>query len=147
MKALIQRVSQASVTSGGVQVAEIGKGLLVLLGIKKGDNDADSDYMIEKILNLRVFESESGKLDYSVKDINGEILVVSQFTLYGDCSKGRRPDFAMAESPQQAEKIYNSFIQKISEHSLKVATGNFRTYMQVALVNDGPVTIALESKS
>lgn len=146
MRAVVQRVSQASVTVDGSMTGEIGKGLLVLLGVGKQDTDADLQYLFEKILHLRIFEDENQKMNLSLADIKGDILIVSQFTLYGDCRKGRRPSFDGSCEPRQAEEFYESLIQKFRETGLKTQTGLFGADMKVQLLNDGPVTILLDSE-
>lgn len=146
MIALIQRVSNASVEVSSKTVSSIGKGLLVFIGIEKGDTDEDIEYLVRKISQLRVFEDGSGKLNYSVKDINGEILVVSQFTLLADCTKGNRPSFEKAEAPQRARELYEKFIEKLKISGVSVASGIFGASMKVNLTNDGPVTIIINSK-
>lgn len=146
MIALIQRVSNASVEVSSKTVSSIGKGLLVFIGIEKGDTDEDIEYLVRKISQLRVFEDGSGKLNYSVKDINGEILVVSQFTLLADCTKGNRPSFEKAEAPQRARELYEKFIEKLKISGVSVASGIFGASMKVNLTNDGPVTIIIDSK-
>lgn len=146
MIALIQRVSNASVEVSSKTVSSIGKGLLVFIGIEKGDTDEDIEYLVRKISQLRVFEDGSGKLNYSVRDINGEILVVSQFTLLADCTKGNRPSFEKAEAPQRARELYEKFIEKLKISGVSVASGIFGASMKVNLTNDGPVTIIIDSK-
>ena len=146
MKALIQRVSHAKVTINGKVAGEIDKGILVLLGVAQGDTEKDVDYLVEKIANLRIFPNEKSHFDKSAQEVNGSLLVVSQFTLYGDTKKGRRPDFIAAAKPELAEALYDSFIKKAHEMGLNVASGEFGAMMDVELINDGPVTLMLESK-
>ena len=143
MKLVLQRVSEASVTVGGAIIARIGRGLLVLFGAEKDDAMKDCDFFAEKTANLRVFPDAAGKMNLSLKDIEGEVLVVSQFTLAGDCTKGRRPGFDRAAGPEDAETLYLRYVEALSATGLTVATGKFRADMQVALVNDGPVTFVL----
>ncbi len=145
MRALIQRVSSARVTVGGETTGAIGPGLLILLGVKAGDEEPAIAYLVEKIVNLRIFSDEQGKLNLSLLDVGGEIMVVSQFTLYADCRKGRRPSFQGAAPPAEGERLYEQFVQALREKGLKVATGRFGAEMQVSLVNDGPVTILLDT--
>ena len=144
MKIILQRVTQASVAIKGERIASISKGLLVLFGVEKHDDEEKVIFLAEKTLNLRVFPDGKGKMNLSCMDICGEILVVSQFTLAGDCSKGRRPGFDNAAPPDVAQLLYQKFIQQISQSRLKIATGKFGVDMQVELVNDGPVTFTLE---
>lgn len=146
MKAVVQRVKESSVTVDGREVGRIGRGLLVLLGVAHGDTPSDADDMVEKILHLRIFEDEAGKMNHSLVEVGGALLVVSQFTLYGDCRKGRRPSFVQAARPEAAEALYEHFVGKARERGMLVATGQFRAMMDVALVNDGPVTLILESR-
>ncbi len=145
MRAVIQRVARASVTSEGKVLGAIGPGLLVLVGVAPGDGAAAVRWMAEKILRLRIFEDEAGKMNRSVEDIGGGLLVVSQFTLYGDAARGNRPSFTAAAPPEVAKPLYDRFVETLaSMTSLAVATGSFGAAMEVALVNDGPVTILLE---
>ena len=146
MKALIQRVSEARVDIEGNTVAKIGNGMLVFLGIEKSDTENDIKYIVKKVSTLRIFEDAQEKMNFSVQDIKGELLVVSQFTLSADCKKGNRPSFDSAEEPVKAKDMYMKFIDRLIENSLKVATGDFGANMQVHLINNGPVTIMLDSK-
>lgn len=146
MKSVIQRVKSASVEVDGKIVGRIGRGLLVLLGIGQGDTEEDIRWMVEKIINLRIFEKEDGKFDESLLDIRGELLVVSQFTLYGDASKGRRPSFSDAMGTKEAREFFEVFVKKAREKVGKVETGIFQASMDVHLVNDGPVTLIVDSK-
>lgn len=147
MRALIQRVSKAAVTVDEKKIGEIGKGILILLGITRGDSEKDIVYLHEKITNLRIFEGENGKLDLSVRDIKGELLLVSQFTLYGDCNKGRRPDFNNAAPIEEARTIFEKACEIFQKSDVPVKTGQFQADMQVELVNDGPLTLMLESRN
>src|SRR5262245_7225637 len=141
MKLVLQRVSEAKVTVEGRIVGQIGPGILVLFGVEKGDDDAKLDYHVGKLLKLRIFADEAGKMNRSVQDINGSLLIVSQFTLAGDCRKGNRPGFDNAMPPAEAERMYELFVRKLRNTStLDVQTGSFGAMMQVSLVNDGPVT-------
>ncbi len=146
MRAVVQRVSKASVTVDNKVIGDIQCGLLVLVGIKADDTDKDMDYIINKIQGLRIFEDEEGKMNISVKDIKGSILMVPNFTLYGDARKGARPSFMASGSIEEAEKKYGLFIQKLGKIDVPVATGEFQADMKVELVNDGPVTILLDSE-
>jgi D-aminoacyl-tRNA deacylase len=145
MRAVIQRVSQASVKVEGSVLGEIGPGLLALLGIAKPDTAADAEFLAEKILNLRVFPDQAGKMNRSLLDTGGALLVVSQFTLYGDCRKGLRPSFDDAAPAEQARPLYEHFIEAARRGGLRVETGDFQAHMDVFLVNDGPVTLLVES--
>ena len=144
MKIILQRVTRASVVIKGERIAAISKGLLVLFGVEKHDDEEKVMFLAEKTLNFRVFPDGKGKMNLSCMDICGEILVVSQFTLAGDCSKGRRPGFDNAAPPDVAQFLYQKFVEQISQSKLKIATGKFGVDMQVELVNDGPVTFTLE---
>ncbi|MBU0599842.1 D-tyrosyl-tRNA(Tyr) deacylase [bacterium] len=145
MKALIQRVREATILVEEKFVSKINRGLVVFLGVSMDDSSKEVDYLVNKIINLRIFEDEEGRFNYSVLEEKGEILVVSQFTLYADCRKGRRPDFTKAAPKEKAEKLYLEFIDKIKKEGLKVSTGIFQAKMLVDIHNDGPVTIAIES--
>ena len=145
MRAVIQRVSEAKVTVDKKIVGEIERGLLVLLGVSTEDSEKDALYLVEKTLNLRIFEDEAEKMNLSLLDIKGELLVVSQFTLYGDSRRGRRPSFIDAAPPEKAENLYNFFVEEAKKQVSKVATGKFQAMMDVSLVNAGPVTILLDS--
>ncbi len=145
MRAVVQRVSAASVTVEGRKVGTIGPGLLVLLGVARGDTEKDGEYLAEKLAGLRIFEDEEEKMNRSVAQIGGSILLVSQFTLYGDVRHGRRPSFTQAAPPEEANRLYEDLAQKLREKGLTVETGQFQAHMEVSLVNDGPVTILLDS--
>ncbi len=147
MKAVIQRVREANVTVDGRTVGAIGQGLMVLVGIGKDDTAADIDWTVEKIINLRIFETEEGKLDRSLLDVNGALLLVSQFTLYGDCRKGRRPSFSDAMAAEAARDMFAHFVKKAREKVAHVETGVFQAMMDVQLVNEGPVTLIIDSKT
>lgn len=146
MRAVVQKVNKASVTVDEESIGSIDKGLLVLLGIGKDDDECDVEYMVKKIIGLRIFEDDNDKMNLSVKDVQGEILVVSQFTLYGDTRKGKRPNFMASASPDMAEKYYNDFIDKCLNNGIKTETGLFGAHMKIELINDGPVTIMIDSK-
>ena len=146
MRLVIQRTTEARVTTQGKLIGKIGSGLCVFLGIAKGDMRDDADYLAEKVVALRIFEDDAGQMNRSLADINGEVLVVSEFTLYGDCTKGRRPSFSQAAPPQEAESLYSYFIKKLKDLGLKVATGQFKAKMEVYTVNSGPVTFILDSR-
>ena len=145
MRAVIQRVKHASVAVDGNVCGKIGQGLMILLGVGKNDAESDMRYIADKLLSLRIFEDENGKMNKSVCDISGELLIISQFTLYGDCRKGRRPSFDSAMKPQEAEAMYKSFVEYIKQSGLKTETGIFGADMKVELLNDGPVTLILDS--
>ena len=144
MKLVVQRVNSAKVEVNGKIVGAITKGFLVLLGVTHNDTKEIADYLVKKLCNLRVFEDESGKMNLSLKDVNGELLIVSQFTLYADCSSGNRPSFINAAKPDKANELYEYFCEKCKENNLKVQKGIFGADMKVSLLNDGPVTIILE---
>lgn len=146
MRAVVQRVSSSRVTVDDRTTGEINQGLLVLLGVTHEDTSKDVDYMIDKVLNLRIFEDENEKMNLSLKDVGGELLVVSQFTLYGDCRKGRRPGFSDAARPDIAIPLYEEFVEKAKKQDIKVGTGEFGAHMVVDIVNNGPVTILLDSQ-
>ena len=144
MKALIQRVKKASVTINGEIYSLIGAGMLIFLGVEKTDTIQNAEKLAQKVLNLRIFEDENEKMNFSIKDVSGEILVVSQFTLCADCRKGTRPGFDNAAAPEIANNLYAEFVKLLKASDLKIETGNFRAMMDVSLVNDGPVTFWLE---
>lgn len=145
MKAIIQRVRDCSVEIEEKEVARIGRGLLVLLAVGKNDSEKDVDFMAKKIAELRIFNDKQSRMNLSLKDIDGEAMVVSNFTLYGDCRKGRRPSYDKASTPEKAEKLYRQVIERLKEQRIKVKTGEFGAMMKVTLINDGPVTLILES--
>ena len=146
MKALLQRVTGASVSVAGEVVGRIGRGVVVFVGVAGGDTEKDTQYLAQKIANLRIFSDEAGKFNLSVLDIKGELLLVSQFTLMADTRKGRRPSFVEAASPTQAEQLFEHLVEQARATGLRVETGRFQQYMQVEIYNDGPVTILLDSK-
>jgi len=146
MRAVVQRVSRASVTVEGQVVGRIDRGLLVLLGVTHADTEADADYLADKIAGLRIFEDDAGKMNLSVAEVGGAILAVSQFTLYGDVRRGKRPSFDDAARPEQARQLYEYFVERVRALGLRCETGRFQEMMQVELVNDGPVTILLDSE-
>lgn len=146
MRAVIQRVNSGSVTVDGNVVGSIGKGFVVLLGVSEKDTTEDVVYMTDKIVNLRVFEDGDEKMNLSLQDIGGELLVVSQFTLYGDCRKGRRPNFMSAARPEKAEELYGDFVRRCREMGVKTETGTFQATMTVNIENDGPVTVIVDSE-
>ena len=145
MRAVIQRVSRAQVRVEGQIVGEIGKGIVLLLGVGKGDTKPQADSLLEKLVNLRIFEDEAGKMNLSLLDVGGELMVISEFTLYADCRKGRRPSFTDAGSPEEAKTLYEYLIRQAGSHGLIAASGIFQASMEVELVNFGPVTILLDS--
>lgn len=145
MRAVVQRVSRGSVEIEGNVVGSIKKGLMVLLGVNENDTMDDVNYMAEKVVNLRVFDDEDGKMNYSLLDIKGELLIVSQFTLYGDCRKGRRPNYMAAAKPEKADELYKEFVNACRLQQVKTETGVFQADMQVNIINDGPVTLILDS--
>jgi D-tyrosyl-tRNA(Tyr) deacylase len=146
MRAILQRVSEARVQIDGETVGEIGRGLLVLLGVSKSDTAEQARWLADKIVSLRIFNDADGKMNLDLAEVGGAILVVSQFTLYGDCSKGRRPSFIDAAPPETAIPVYEEFINAVKAHGIPTATGRFGAMMQVSLINDGPVTLILDSK-
>lgn len=145
MRIVLQRVKWAKVEVAGAVVGQINQGILVFLGVGREDSEKDAEYLVQKLIQLRIFEDQDGKMNASALDAKAEFLVVSQFTLYGDCRKGRRPSFDAAAEPQKAEELYNFFVQKLQAENVKVQTGQFRAMMDVSLLNDGPVTFLLES--
>lgn len=145
MRAVIQRVAEARVSVGEEIVSGIGPGLCIFLGIAVNDSEKDAESLASKIGSLRIFADEQGKMNRSVRETRGDLLVVSQFTLYGDCRKGNRPSFSAAAAPEPAKRLYDDFVQRLRQTGLKVATGEFRATMKIALVNDGPVTLILET--
>ncbi|MDN5303957.1 MAG: D-aminoacyl-tRNA deacylase [Fusobacteriaceae bacterium] len=144
MKVVLQKVKTANVKVNNEVVGEISKGILVFLGINNNDTEKEADWLINKIIKLRIFEDENNKMNKSLIDINGEILIISQFTLYGDCRKGLRPSFTEAAPPEKAKKLYNYFVNKMKETGIKIETGIFQEHMDVSLINDGPVTMIIE---
>jgi len=146
MRAVVQRVKKGSVEIEKKEIGKIEEGLVILLGVGRKDIEKDAEYLAEKIVNLRIFEDKEGKMNLSVKDINGQILVISQFTLYGDCKKGRRPSFISVALSDKAVKLYDYFVKYIKNYSLKVEAGQFQAVMLVKIFNDGPVTILLDSE-
>jgi len=146
MRGVLQRVTRASVTVDGQVIGEIGRGLVVLLGVEQDDTEADAHQLADKTIQLRIFDDADGKMNLGLTDVGGSVLVVSQFTLLGDCRKGRRPSFIQAAPPELAERLYETFVAAVGVQGIPVATGKFRAMMQVELVNDGPVTILLDSR-
>jgi D-aminoacyl-tRNA deacylase len=146
MRAVVQRVSHAEVVISGIQVARIGQGLVALVAVSRQDTERDLDWMARKIIDLRIFDDEQGKLNLSLQEVRGELLVVSQFTLYGDCRKGRRPSYIEAAPPEQAEKLYREFVNIVRQLVPGVQTGQFQASMEVTLTNSGPVTLIIDSR-
>jgi len=146
VRAVVQRVSEAAVSVGGETVGSAGRGLLVLVGVGQGDSEADADYLADKVLNLRVFPDAAGQMNLSVLDVRGDILAVSQFTLYGDCRRGRRPGYSDAAPPEEAQRLYERVVGTLSASGLRVGQGVFRAMMDVSLVNWGPVTLLIDSR-
>lgn len=146
MRAVVQRVESSEVIVGGEVVGRIGKGLNVLLGVEQGDSSEDASYLAEKIANLRIFEDENEKMNLSLLDVGGEILAISQFTLLGDCRKGRRPNFMAAAKPDEASELYHEFIECLKSYGVNVEMGVFQAHMLVKIDNDGPVTVLLDSR-
>lgn len=146
MRAVVQRVSSARVTVDGEITGKIERGFLVLLGVGEDDTDEDVVYLAGKVVGLRVFEDESGKMNLTLNDVDGAVLAVSQFTLFGDCSKGRRPSFVAAARPEKANSLYEAFVAEVRGQGVQVETGRFQAHMDVSLVNDGPVTLMLDSR-
>jgi D-tyrosyl-tRNA(Tyr) deacylase len=146
MRAVVQRVKESSVKVDNEIIGRIDKGLLVLLGVAKGDTASDAEYLATKIVNLRIFEDDDAKMNRSLLSIGAKMLVVSQFTLLGDCRKGRRPSFATAAEPKKALELYENFVQQVRRLGIPIETGRFQVLMEVALINDGPVTLVLESR-
>jgi D-tyrosyl-tRNA(Tyr) deacylase len=146
MKVVLQRVRRARVEVDGKPVAEIGKGFLILVGVRSGDSEKDAEYLAEKCFGLRAFEDEQGKMNLGLSEVGGSVLAVSQFTLYGDCRKGRRPSFTDAAPPEEGKRLYEHFVSRLRDLGAQVQTGQFGARMQVELVNDGPVTFVLDSE-
>jgi D-tyrosyl-tRNA(Tyr) deacylase len=146
MRAVVQRVGSAAIFVGNRKISSIEKGALVFLGVERGDDNKDADYLLDKVINLRIFDDEKGKMNHSLLDKSYAMLVVSQFTLLGDCRKGRRPSFVSAEDPEKANLLYEYFISKGRERINNVSGGEFQAMMKVELINDGPVTILLDSR-
>ena len=145
MRIILQRVKEAYVEVAGLTVGSISTGLLILIGVTSSDTPQDAEYLVEKVVNLRIFQDREGRMNRSILEVGGSFLVVSQFTLYGDCSKGRRPSFVRAAPPDEARHLYEYFVERLSSRNINVQTGVFQAEMQVHLVNDGPVTFVLDS--
>jgi D-tyrosyl-tRNA(Tyr) deacylase len=145
MRIVVQRVKEAQVSVGQDVIGKIGQGALIFLGVARDDQPEDVDYLVEKVSQLRMFEDDRGRMNLSAHQVQAAFLVVSQFTLYGDCRKGRRPSFDQAAEPQMAESLYEQFVKKLQKHHAQVATGQFRAMMDVTLINDGPVTFVIDS--
>ncbi|NLL36594.1 MAG: D-tyrosyl-tRNA(Tyr) deacylase [Fretibacterium sp.] len=146
MRAVVQRVSEARVIVDGATVGEIGLGLCVLLGVGEGDGEKDAEWLAEKMVNLRIFEDDAGKMNRSLLDVQGAALIISQFTLYGDCRKGRRPSFIGAAAPEEGERLYEYCVRQVESLGVETACGVFGAHMQVELINDGPVTLLLDTR-
>jgi D-tyrosyl-tRNA(Tyr) deacylase len=146
MRAVVQRVTEAGVTVNGEVVGQVGNGICVFLGVGVGDAERDADWLADKIVNLRIFEDGEGKLNRSLLEVGGEALVVSQFTLYGDCRKGRRPSFVEAAPAEEGSRLYEYFVEQVKRHGVKTECGVFQTHMRVKIVNDGPVTLILDTR-
>lgn len=145
MRAVVQLAKEASVRVGERTIGEIGCGLVVLLGVHRDDSDKDAEYLADKIVNLRIFPDDNGQMNRSILNVGGEMLVVSQFTLFGDCRKGRRPGYSAAAGPEKANRLYQLFIEAVKSRGISVATGEFQATMEVSLINNGPVTLLLDS--
>ena len=146
MRMVVQRVKRAAVSVEGREVSRIGQGLCVLLGVGSGDEEADADWLAEKLVGLRIFEDEEGRMDRSLLDVGGEALLVSQFTLYGDCRKGRRPSFSAAAGAEEGRRLYGYFVEKVRSLGVETGQGVFQAHMEVEILNDGPVTLVLDTK-
>lgn len=146
MRLLVQRAKSASVTVDGKEIGRSGPGLCLFLGVARDDSEEDVNYLAEKVVGLRIFEDDAGKFNRSLAEIDGDILLVSEFTLYGDCSKGKRPSFSRAASSVQAEELYNGFARRLEQLGIRTATGRFQAKMEVNIINDGPVTLILDSR-
>lgn len=145
MKIVLQRIKESAVTVHGELIGKTGAGLCLFVGVAKGDSESDAARLAEKATELRIFEDSAGKMNLSLKDVGGEVLIVSEFTLYGDCTRGRRPSFGAAATPTEAERLYGHFVEQIKHRGFRVATGRFQAKMDVQIVNDGPVTLILDS--